>query len=250
MGASLTAKLFRIFNLTNLTDTAITDFILFNNAGSADFKDTAKEGAYITELTRGDPEGIGNNLSVEKEDGTIQPLGIIEGTYVLKGFITNMRGDAGTGAAAVATISGGVVTAITVIDGGTGYTVAPTVTITGVGTGATATASISGGAVSSIAVTAGGTGYTSTPAVTISGGNTIITKLRQWKSQAQAILNTWEAGRIGFVDSSDTDNSITPIGTGTNAVGLIFQDYQKTNDYIKNRVDIVLTFRRSRGLDV
>lgn len=250
MGASLTAKTFRIFNLTAPTDTATTDFILFNNAADADFKDSAKEGAYITELIRGDPEGIGNNQAAEKEDGNVQPLGIVEGTFQVKGFITNMRGDAGTGAAATATVSGGVVTAITVIDGGTGYTVAPTVTITGVGTGATATATISVGAVTSISVTAGGTSYASTPAVIISGGNSIITKLREWKSQAQAILSIWEAGRIGLVDSSDTDNSITPIGTGNNAVGLIFENFQKTNDYNRNRVDFVLIFRRSRGIDI
>jgi len=250
MGNSIIAKQFRIFNLTNLTDTALTDFILFNDFGSSNFKDSAKEGAYITEVIRGDPEGIGNNQSAEKEDGNVQPLGIVEGTFKVKGFITNMRGDAGTGAAAVATISGGVVTAITVINGGTGYTVIPTVTILGVGTGATATASISGGSVSSITVTAGGTGYLSTPAVTISGGNSIIVKLRRWKSQGQAIVTVWEAGRIGFVDSSDTDNSITPIGTGTNAIGLIFQDFQKTDNYNKNRVEFELIFRRSRGLDI
>lgn len=53
--------------------------------------------------------------------------------------------------------------------GGTGYTSAPNVYITGSGTGATATATISGGAVTEITVTAKGTDY-STAHIVISGG--------------------------------------------------------------------------------
>jgi hypothetical protein len=178
MGVSLTAKSFRIFNLTAAGDDSTTDFMLFNDAASADFKDTAREGAYLLSLQRGDPEGIGNNQAAEKADGNVQPLGIVEGTYILKGFITNMRGNADDGV------------------------------------------------------------------------NALIVKLRTWKAQAQAIVGVWEAGRFGFIDSSDIDNSLSPVGTGANAIGLIFQDFKKINDYNRNRVDIELTFRRSRGLDI
>jgi hypothetical protein len=55
---------------------------------------------------------------------------------------------------------------ITVFNAGSGYTQAPTVTITGGGgTGATAVANISNGSVQSITVTNAGSGYTSTPTV-------------------------------------------------------------------------------------
>lgn len=178
MASSLTAKPFRIFNLTGPSDDSTTDFILFNDPADADFKDTGKEGAYLLTLERGDPEGIGNNQAAEKALGNVQPLGIVEGTYILKGFISNMRGNADDGV------------------------------------------------------------------------NAIIAKLRVWKSEAQAILTVWEAGRFGFIDSSDSDNDLTPIGTGDTAIGLIFQDYTKINNYNKNRVDITLTFRRSAGLDI
>lgn len=178
MGDSLTAKSFKIFRLTTGGDDQNTEFILFNNPNAADFKDTAKEGAYLLTLTRGDPEGIGNNQAAEKPDGNVQPLGIVEGTYQLKGFISNMRGNADD------------------------------------------------------------------------GSNAFVATLREWKEEAQAILGVWEAGRFGFVDESDEDNDLIPIGTGTDAIGLIFENYEKVNDYNRNRVEITLTFRRSRGLDI
>ena len=64
--------------------------------------------------------------------------------------------------------SGGFITIINVTFGGSGYTTAPTVTISGGGgSGATATAKVSGGVVTSITVDNPGSGYTSTPTVTI-----------------------------------------------------------------------------------
>ncbi len=57
----------------------------------------------------------------------------------------SFTGGGGTGATAVAVVSGGVITRINMTAYGTGYTSAPTVVITGAGTGATATANLSGG---------------------------------------------------------------------------------------------------------
>jgi hypothetical protein len=178
MGDSLVAKSFKVFRLTAAPDTPNTDFILFNDPAAGDFKDTAKEGAYLLTLSRGDPEGIGNNQAAEKPDGNVQPLGIVEGTYQLKGFISNMRGNADD------------------------------------------------------------------------GNNAFTATLRTWKEEAQAILGVWEAGRFGFIDESDSDNTFLPIGTGDTAVGLIFENFDKVNDYNRNRIEITLTFRRSRGLDI
>jgi len=63
------------------------------------------------------------------------------------------------------------VESITVFYGGSGYEVAPTVTITGDdSTSATATATITDGSVTSITVTGIGFGYSTTPTVTITGG--------------------------------------------------------------------------------
>ena len=61
---------------------------------------------------------------------------------------------------------------VDIIDGGSGYTSAPTVTMSGGGgtTQGTATATISGGVVTAITVNTKGAGYTSAPTVTITGG--------------------------------------------------------------------------------
>lgn len=54
--------------------------------------------------------------------------------------------------------------------GGSGYSTAPTVGITGTGTGATATARVEGGAVVGIDLTAIGSGYTGSVTVSLTGG--------------------------------------------------------------------------------
>ena len=68
--------------------------------------------------------------------------------------------------------TGGQVKWINVTNGGSGYTTAPTVTLSSnSGTGASATAVVNNGAVVAIQLTAAGGNYTSAPTVTISGGN-------------------------------------------------------------------------------
>jgi hypothetical protein len=64
-----------------------------------------------------------------------------------------------------------LVKAVTVTAGGSGYTVAPTVTLTGGGgTGAKATATVASGRVTAVYITDMGSGYTAAPTVTFSGG--------------------------------------------------------------------------------
>lgn len=67
----------------------------------------------------------------------------------------------------------GAVQTITVTDGGSGYDVAPVVTITGAGTGASATANLAlTGGVYDLTITAGGSGYVVGDPVVISGDGT------------------------------------------------------------------------------
>lgn len=83
----------------------------------------------------------------------------------------------GTPATATATISGGAITAISITNGGSGYTSAPTVNFYGGGAivnggaKARATATITNGIVTAIALNNGGSGYTTVPTIVVSGGN-------------------------------------------------------------------------------
>lgn len=65
----------------------------------------------------------------------------------------------GVPAIAFATTTNGVVTSITVTNGGMGYLAPPKINIIGSGAGATAVATVSGGVVTGITVTNGGSGY-------------------------------------------------------------------------------------------
>ncbi|MEX1114513.1 MAG: MBG domain-containing protein [Akkermansiaceae bacterium] len=65
----------------------------------------------------------------------------------------------------------GSLSGVAVTHGGSGYTSAPVVTVTGGGgSGATATATITSGAVTALNITNSGSGYTSNPAIAFSGG--------------------------------------------------------------------------------
>ena len=110
------------------------------------------------------PFGIGSSLVTFSND--IKVLKTIE--------TSSIRGSGQVGAAATAIVFGGVVTAINVSAGGTGYTTAPSIAFTGGGggIGAAATTTVFGGAVIAVNVTAGGVGYTTAPNVIFIGGGT------------------------------------------------------------------------------
>jgi hypothetical protein len=85
-----------------------------------------------------------------------------------------------------------VVQSVTVSNGGTGYTSAPSVAFTGGGagaSGATAVATVSGGVVTAVTVTNGGSGYKADPTPSFSGGGgtgAIATALHQSTPEAAA----------------------------------------------------------------
>jgi hypothetical protein len=84
----------------------------------------------------------------------------------------NNKASAGINVSAAAAAAAKSISSIAVSAGGSGYTVAPTVSFSGGGgSGAAGTAVISGGAVTSITVTSKGEGYTSAPTAVLSGGD-------------------------------------------------------------------------------
>jgi hypothetical protein len=112
------------------------------------------------------------------------------------------------------------VVSITVTAKGSGYTVAPTVTIAAPpigGTQATATASISGGKVTEIVVTNSGSGYTTTatpPAVTFSGGGGSGATASAVISPDTTAFVVSTTGRVGVGVSPDATVSLSVDSTG------------------------------------
>jgi len=93
--------------------------------------------------------------------------------------VTVADGVANVQATATAALTIDVVTSITVTVGGSGYTTAPNVVISGDGTGATATAVLTAGVVTSITVDTGGAGYTSaTIAIDVPAAGGVVEKAR------------------------------------------------------------------------
>jgi hypothetical protein len=90
----------------------------------------------------------------------------------------NFTIDGGTGASATASVTSGVVTSVTLVSGGSGYTAAayPVTFSGGGGSGAFARANVTAGAISTITVLGGGSSYTSAPAVIIAGAGALTTQ--------------------------------------------------------------------------
>lgn len=135
----------------------------------------------------------------------------------------NATGIAVLGTTGTTNVTGGAVTSAAVTAGGTGYTISPTVTITGGGgSGATATANLSatglstvtGGTVTAVNVTAGGSLYTTAPTVTFSGGS---------GSGATGTANMVSDGTGIITGGSVTGTTLTAGGTGyTSAPTVVF----------------------------
>ena len=129
------------------------------------------------------------------------------------------------GAAMTVNFTAGTIKHISIDVGGTGYSSAPTITISGGGgSNATATATVSGGAITAISITNAGTGYTSNPTVSISGGGgsnaslTAFTELQYYLSHTNdeniqtLTLNdyTFITNRTKTVAMSNTVETVRP----------------------------------------
>jgi hypothetical protein len=144
----------------------------------------------------------------------------------------------------------GIIDALAITAGGSGYSTAPQVTILGDGTGAGATCTISGGAVNSITVTAAGSGYSFATVIFIGGGGSGVTAsatlgvadaLPSLQSAVESASTTQGGaiGRIiisnGGVDyvSGDVTVVITGDGSGATAIATVV-DGQITNIAVTN----------------
>lgn len=105
--------------------------------------------------------------SMSTSNQNVSPLIDLRHSPSLLAYSHRLRSQAAETLSATAS-TGSVSSTIVVVSGGTGYTVAPTISFSGGGgSGAAATATVSGGQVTAITLTSAGTGYTSTPTVVI-----------------------------------------------------------------------------------
>jgi hypothetical protein len=116
-------------------------------------------------------------------------------------------------AAASSTISGGAVTAINIIGGGSGFTTAPIITFSTAGstTPAVATATISGGIVTGYTITNGGAGYTSAPTVYFNSANYSTTHGIRHATTATVSISNNNIGAITTVGNSTYSHCLEPI---------------------------------------
>ena len=120
-------------------------------------------------------------------------------------------GNPGAGATATANTIVGFVIGATITNGGSGYTSAPTVTISGNGTGATATATLTDGVVTGINVTSAGSGYTTGATITIAApvipfrveyaSGTITATYASAPTAGRTITATYRYGTGGIADA-------------------------------------------------
>ena len=95
----------------------------------------------------------------------------INGTVSIYKGVT-LQSEGGKGAYATASISGGAISSVNLLNGGTGYTTPPNVEISGGGgTGASITATVAGGSVTGFTLVDGGENYTSAPTINILSAN-------------------------------------------------------------------------------
>ncbi len=200
--------------------------------------------------------GTATAIGILTTRGGITSLKSIQMTNAGYGYTTTPQiyftSDVGTGAAATCSIESsdtkGVV-AITVTDGGSGYTSAPDVTIGNPTAGAAATATVSEtGTITAITLSTGGVNYIDTPSVTIANppsvGVGVGTTAVGIASVTAGIVTTITITNAGFgytntaVPSVTIDNS-AGIKTSTNVITNATAIATITNGNIVNAVRVV-----------
>ena len=163
------------------------------------------------------PPGQQATATTTITNGVLDPIGTITNGgsgYTRAPRVTIAPSPSGIRANAIALISNGVVTQISITDGATLYDMPPQVSIDPPGITAEAVAAIEDGSIVGIIITEPGTGYVSPPGVTIVPANN--------PARALANLNEGVVTSIGVVDSGhgyDPSNppAIRLVGDGTGA---------------------------------
>jgi len=158
--------------------------------------------ARVYALSRGIDSGIRTLWAAANSVGTTTPIQTYEAT--------------------TANTTNKPVVGITVVSAGTGYTSAPTVSITGGGgSGATATATVANGRITGFTVTNPGSGYNSVPTVSLSGGGGSLASARAVIEGGEVrSQRLWPAASING-GTNGTDNRVLGIDTAEGNGGYV-----------------------------
>lgn len=125
------------------------------------------------------------------------------GTGLFKFALVNDGSNTVRRATANGNVTGGFLTSISMVDGGSGYSAAPAVTITdSTGSGAAAVANISGGAVTSITVQNAGSGYSPTPTIAIAAPPASIVFQTFWSNDGTSVAGSQPSSAVSAVVSA------------------------------------------------
>jgi hypothetical protein len=150
-------------------------------------------------------------------------LAVTDSTHVQWGILATYNNQLPVTATATANISGGSVFTVSIVNGGSGYGVTPpTVTFSGGGgSGAVAYALLTNGVVSSITMSVTGTGYTSAPTVTLSpptgvvASSTTFWRLGLWNAtDGYPSCVTFHQDRLCFAGAANSPSRVDCSNTG------------------------------------
>jgi Chaperone of endosialidase/Head domain of trimeric autotransporter adhesin len=145
-------------------------------------------------------------------------------------------------ATANAPVQFGFVLNFFVTDGGNGYSVAPTVTVTGGGgSGAAASANISGGVVTSLNFISGGSNYTSNPTITISPPPANIVMTTYWSNDGASSGGNEPATAV----STEVTSGLFTVGLGDTTLA----NMTALNAALFQRTDLQLRIWFSDGVN-
>lgn len=158
-------------------------------------------------------------IGVASVPGSLIDVGIVSGGsgYTVAPTVTVSNVAGAVPAEITTTITGGVVTGLTITNGGSGYTSLPTITISPSGSPASASAVVVGGSVTSI-VPNGGSGYTSLPTVSLSSGGATTPATFSTSLQGSSVVITLLSGGTGYSDSNPPTFTISPPGGQATAI--------------------------------
>ncbi|MGA2063193.1 MAG: autotransporter-associated beta strand repeat-containing protein, partial [Thermoguttaceae bacterium] len=161
----------------------------------------------------------GGTLKASTVNTTFLTNANLTGVYVYGngGTIDNNGVAVTVGLPLLAPTGSGVSNTVTITAGGSGYTGAPAVRITGNGVGAAGYATVSGGQVTGIVITNPGTGYTGTPTISLlgGGGGGASTSALTLAANTSGGMTFTGSGTTTLTSSTSTYTGTTTVNSGT-----------------------------------